>query len=199
MSPAIVDKEAKKEEILSAAAVVFAEKGFSNTKMEDISKRAEIGKGTLYEYFRSKDDLFFALYKNLMNSFHTRIYSCLSPEQTPTEALTAMISATLRAFDEWHDYGMLLLEFWNEHRRGKFLKLDFSDVYDKSRGILKNLIEEGVIKGEFAEIDPMVASSTIIAVLDGILLQRIFDPDLYSKMNVEKHILTVIFGGLKIR
>lgn len=199
MSPAIVDKEAKKEEILSAAAAVFAEKGFSNTKMEDISKRAEIGKGTLYEYFRSKDDLFFALYQNLLNSFHTRIYSSLSPEQTPTEALTAMISATLRAFDEWHDYGMLLLEFWNEHRRGKFLKLDFSDVYDKSRSILKNLIEEGIIKGEFAEVDPMVASSTIIAVLDGILLQRIFDPDLYSKMDVEKHILTVIFGGLKIR
>lgn len=199
MSPAIVDKEAKKEEILSAAAAVFAEKGFSNTKMEDISKRAEIGKGTLYEYFRSKDDLFFALYQNLLNSFHTRIYSSLSPEQTPTEALTAMISATLRAFDEWHDYGMLLLEFWNEHRRGKFLKLDFSDVYDKSRDILKNLIEEGIIKGEFAEVDPMVASSTIIAVLDGILLQRIFDPDLYSKMDVEKHILTVIFGGLKIR
>ena len=199
MSPAIVDKEAKKEEILSAAAAVFAEKGFSNTKMEDISKRAEIGKGTLYEYFRSKDDLFFALYQNLLNSFHTRIYSSLSPEQTPTEALTAMISATLRAFDEWHDYGMLLLEFWNEHRRGKFLKLDFSDVYDKSRGILKNLIEEGIKKGEFAEVDAMVASSTIIAVLDGILLQRIFDPDLYSKMDVEKHILTVIFGGLKIR
>lgn len=199
MSPAIVDKEAQKEEILSAAAAVFAEKGFSNTKMEDISKRAEIGKGTLYEYFRSKDDLFFALYQNLLNSFHTRIYSSLSPEQTPTEALTAMISATLRAFDEWHDYGMLLLEFWNEHRRGKFLNVNFSDIYDKSRGILKNLIEEGVIKGEFAEVDPMVASSTIIAVLDGILLQRIFEPDLYSKMDVEKHILTIIFGGLKIR
>ncbi|MCP4754546.1 MAG: helix-turn-helix transcriptional regulator [Proteobacteria bacterium] len=46
--PKIVDKAAKKGEILSSAIKVFAEKGVANTKMVDIARRAEIGKGTIY-------------------------------------------------------------------------------------------------------------------------------------------------------
>ena len=57
MSPKIVDKELKKMEILHAAIKVFASKGIPNTKMIDIAREAGIGKGTIYEYFRSKKEI----------------------------------------------------------------------------------------------------------------------------------------------
>jgi AcrR family transcriptional regulator len=196
VSPIIVDKEEKKKEIFSAAAAVFAENGFSGTRMEDVARRADMGKGTLYEYFKSKDDLFFALYQNLLEEFHRKIYSVLSPEQKPSESIAALLNETLKAFEEWEDFGILLLDFWNEHRRGRFLQVEFSKVYDKSRGLIRELIEEGITQGEFEPMDSWVMSSTIIAVLDGMLLQRVFDPELYSKVKVEKHLSGILFNGL---
>ncbi len=199
MTPIVVDREAKKEEIFTAAAAVFAEKGFSNTRMEDIARKANIGKGTLYEYFRSKDELFFALYDNLLNTFHQTIYAALTPDQTPSQSLAALVSATLRAFDEWQNYGILLLDFWNEHRRGKFLEVEFSEIYDKSRGIIRQLIEAGIENGELEPVDPSVAASIIIATLDGVMLQRVFDPGLYSKFDMGKELPAILFSGLKKR
>lgn len=51
-------KNQKREDILASARVLFRENGFHNTKMEDIAQRAGVGKGTLYEYFKNKQDIF---------------------------------------------------------------------------------------------------------------------------------------------
>ena len=55
--PRIIDKKEKKAKILEASIRVFAKKGLSNTKMADIAEAADVGKGTIYEYFRSKDEI----------------------------------------------------------------------------------------------------------------------------------------------
>ena len=53
----------KKEQIIEAAARVFARSGYSNAVVADIALQANIGKGTVYEYFKSKEDLFFAVFE----------------------------------------------------------------------------------------------------------------------------------------
>jgi AcrR family transcriptional regulator len=52
------EKNQKRRDILKSAMVLFRDKGFHNTKMEDIAAGAGVGKGTLYEYFESKQDIF---------------------------------------------------------------------------------------------------------------------------------------------
>jgi AcrR family transcriptional regulator len=56
-------KEARKAQIIAAAARVFANKGFTGTAIAEIAIEAGIGKGTIYEYFESKEDLFFAVFQ----------------------------------------------------------------------------------------------------------------------------------------
>ncbi|MEL6333450.1 MAG: helix-turn-helix domain-containing protein, partial [Cyanobacteria bacterium J06626_26] len=63
--PKIVDKAAKRQEILEAAIAVFLEKGYHGAKMADIAVAAGMGKGTLYEYFPTKE----ALPKEIFNLF----------------------------------------------------------------------------------------------------------------------------------
>ena len=53
--PKIVDKKKKREKILETAITVFAKRGIANTKITDIAEAAQVGKGTIYEYFHSKD------------------------------------------------------------------------------------------------------------------------------------------------
>jgi AcrR family transcriptional regulator len=199
MSALIVDKEAKKAEILAAAMTVFAEKGFGRTRMEDVAKQAGIGKGTVYEYFRSKDELFFALYQSILSTFHEKIFAGRSEQTSSLAALEQFIILSLSAFDEWHEFGIILLDFWTEHRRGTEVHLQFSTVYDMSRNAIAELIGNGIRNGEFAPIDPVAAASAIIAILDGIMLQRIFDPQLYQKLDIKSGLLGMVFDGLKPR
>ena len=61
MTPRIVDREAKRKQILGAAMTVFARKGINDFRMIEIAEAANMGKGTLYEYFPSKDELIIVL------------------------------------------------------------------------------------------------------------------------------------------
>ena len=197
MAPKIIQKEEKRAEILKAAMSAFARKGFSNTRMEDISKEANIGKGTLYEYFSSKEDLFFTLFEKVRDQFYETIYRDVRGEESALKALTSFITATLKAFKEWQDFGFVLLDVWSEHRRGKTVHLKFRDVYQYSRGQIANLIRQGMKSGEFRKVDPLIAASTIIAVLDGFLLQRIFDPETFQGKDAEKSVVDAVIHGLK--
>ncbi|MFN5308356.1 MAG: TetR/AcrR family transcriptional regulator, partial [Candidatus Kapaibacterium sp.] len=60
--PIIVDKEKKKKYLITIATDVFSKKGFHATKMSEIAEAAGVAKGTLYEYFSTKEDLFLAIY-----------------------------------------------------------------------------------------------------------------------------------------
>jgi AcrR family transcriptional regulator len=68
MAPIVVDKAKKKTDILNAAIEVFATKGVANAKMNDIAIAANIGKGTIYEYFSSKEDIFSTAFHVFLNA-----------------------------------------------------------------------------------------------------------------------------------
>ena len=57
----------KQRAILEAALQVFAEKGVAGTKIAEVAQRAGVGKGTIYEYYRSKEDLFFAVFEKYVD------------------------------------------------------------------------------------------------------------------------------------
>ena len=71
--PRSIDKQAKKQDIIKAAMKVFAQKGFANTKMADVAEMANIGKGTIYEYFKSKEEIFEFVFSHFMESMETSV------------------------------------------------------------------------------------------------------------------------------
>jgi len=95
MSPIIVDKKQKKEHILDAALGVFVNKGFSNVVINDIAKVAGIGKGTVYEYFKSKEDLFSELLIHLFARHKNYIPKQWENGTTPEKKLRNLLSSFL--------------------------------------------------------------------------------------------------------
>ena len=87
MSPLIVDKEEKKRKILQAASDIFVEKGFSNVVISDIAQAAGIGKGTVYEYFKSKEELFSELLAFLFEHHQQYTPQAWGKNATPEEKL----------------------------------------------------------------------------------------------------------------
>jgi len=77
------DKLRNKEAILEAAVHLFAQKGFAETKLEDVAALAEFGKGTLYNYFENKDDLLLSAFdyavENVLNFLYDQLASVWDP------------------------------------------------------------------------------------------------------------------------
>lgn len=196
MSPLVVDREKRRKQILDAAASVFSKKGFGSARMEDIAVKAGISKGLVYEYFKNKDELFFALYDHVSQQFYELIFRNIEKEKTVEAALKKMIQATFDALDEWEEFGHIFLDFWAEHRRARAMQVRFSELYSRDRARLAEFIEAGIRKGEFRKMDPIASAAIIIALLDGLMLQRIFDKRIVKKYDIDKHAEDMIFKGI---
>ena len=85
-------RAARQEEILDAARVVFAERGFKGTTIADVAEAAGIALGTIYLYFRSKEDIFAALSQRL----HNLIADCFAPGEGREPTLDATVRLRVR-------------------------------------------------------------------------------------------------------
>lgn len=90
----------KEETILNAAFEVFRKNGFTNASMKDIATKAGLGKGTLYEYFQNKEDLFVKVFKAETNNFFNEVNSRISDKLSLREILNEIIKYTQETLEE---------------------------------------------------------------------------------------------------
>ncbi|MDY6822630.1 MAG: TetR/AcrR family transcriptional regulator [Thermodesulfobacteriota bacterium] len=195
-------KTARRDLIVQAAATVFAEKGFSSTLMADIARSADIGKGTIYEYFRSKDDLFLAVFDYFVQKINQAGVNVttlgLGSAADRLNALSRSIAAWII---EHHDIYTLSLEFWaasvtgSEEMRAR-LKGAFRDNYRKFRDLCAAIIEDGIRRGEFRnDIEPAAVASAIVGSWDGLGLQSWFEDDFDIEKTIS-HYTDMLLRGL---
>src|SRR5213594_4413639 len=90
--------------ILEAARKVFADKGFSDATVDDIANAAGVAKGTVYLYYKSKREVYFAALKFGIEQMYTALGAQLNRVSTPEEKLRALIGVKLAYFDENRDF-----------------------------------------------------------------------------------------------
>jgi AcrR family transcriptional regulator len=89
---------ARVERIIATAADLFGEFGYNEVRMEDIATRAGVAKGTLYLYFKDKDDLFLALILQRMTHLFEQVQTLTSEASTPEEKLFIMVREAIDYF-----------------------------------------------------------------------------------------------------
>ena len=174
--PIIVDKKEKRERILEAAVKVFSKKGRSGTKISDIADAAGIGKGTIYEYFQSKDEVFAASFYHFMEKFEDVISRRLFRIQDPLEKLRVYFAAWTEILEgDYLDYLEIVLDFWAEGvRKGEdSWKIDLNRFYAENIAVLDSLLSDCVAKGEIKPVNTKLIASTMLGALDGMLIQWI--------------------------
>jgi AcrR family transcriptional regulator len=203
MSPRIVNKEEKKQEILKAAMRVFASNGVAKTKMTDIAMAAGIGKGTIYEYFRSKEDIFAEAYNHIFLDTENRIAEVLESPIQPEEKLRMLMKISIEELlvKDDGEFAGIMMSFWSEGVRNKNERImeiiDLKRIYSEYRIMIAGILEEGIKKGQFREMDTHITASVIIGALDGILLQYIMDRNVFSPEKAIVALLDSFLKGLK--
>lgn len=192
-------KQEKRLRIISAAAEVFSEKGYGGTIMADIAARAQVGKGTLYEYFDSKEALFFGVFQWFMDNSMLTARVQMQDLALPVDLrMQAMVRAITRMFVEGADLYPLMLEFWaaaslpETHLR---LRSMMKHTYDQFRRWLIGLLHEGEAAGRFqGGLNHHSLASGLIGALDGIFLQCWLDPSLEAERLTEDFFQTFLNG-----
>ena len=178
MTPPPIDKDEKKIKILKAAMDVFAEKGFHTARMADVAKVAKIGKGTIYEYFRSKEDLFMELFTFVMRGPIDYQFQERNPTTKPVEKLAELIASSLKAYSKMEKFYYVLINFRAEHRERQtqtIYRSQFATLYKEFRKEVGATIEEGIRDGTFKKVHTDHLASTMIAVMEGLMSQWVFD------------------------
>lgn len=168
--PATVDKRLKRAEILHHAADAFSRSGFHNTKMQDIATLADIGKGTIYEYFRTKEELFLAIYDAWMSSYESIVQERVNSADDAIGRVDAIRDSAVEFYLSRAEQAPLLLEFWAHALRSKSEL--FRERVHRNRTFLRDLgvqiTNELVKAGWFTKVDAPSFTMLEAGISDGI-------------------------------
>ena len=192
----------RRREILAAAEKVFSAWGYAATKMDDVAAAAGLSKGSPYNYFRSKRDLFTQLFNEAFAADEADVDCIVAVGVSAAERLNRILDMWGRRLEYFIHMGGLMLEFWAAARRDESGELAgvLEELYRRWRGRIAAVVADGVSAGEFStDVEPMVAASMIAAVTDGIIVQSIMG----MGVNVDEAFLAAlkrnILGGLTAR
>jgi len=176
MPKSAVNQSARRADILQAALLVFDRHGFSATTMDQIAGQAGISKGSIYNYFSSKERLFAQLFADFVQTAEAGGLELLSKPVSASQRLERVLEYWFQQLDMIKRFGRLVLEFWATAARqpmGAFNE-QYRVLYNRRINILGQVLSEGVRRGEFrADFELPVAASMILGILDGVTLQSI--------------------------
>jgi len=199
--PIIVDKNKKRREILDAAMRVFAREGYHRAKMEAVADEAGIGKGTVYEYFKSKTDLFLALHDHMRAELDNFYMIELAKVTEPVVMLERFIDVAFQTFRLWEPFFLVFFDFWAEGGRGEqqdLLQTRLRDAYAESRNDIAAIIAAGVKDGSFRCDDPLLTAANILASLDGLVLQWLCDRNAFDLDAMCKNLTRTTLRSLRL-
>ncbi len=147
-----LEKLQRKREILNAAKACFLEKGYQNTTLDEIAQRAEFGKGTIYNYFESKEELLLGLIEQFMkDGVVIAEEAILHFPGTAREKLTNYVKTVLKMGTEHEHFHMVISEIHSLRTQGfedrmKSIGKLFEDIWKVPARLLQEEIDAGRIK-----------------------------------------------------
>ncbi|OZG71079.1 hypothetical protein BTA51_22110 [Hahella sp. CCB-MM4] len=202
MAPKIVDKDARRLEITRAAAEVFSLKGFQGASVDDIAEAAGVSKGSLYGYFKSKEEIFYATFQAYQAELVQECMQAMESEGTASDKLTAFLMVTVTSLHDHIEMFPLTLELWAAASSGPARERFGSvmeSLYREFRGITAGLIELGKAIGEFREdVEPEAVAAWLVGGLDGLMLQYWFDQTLDVR-HLTENFLEMVLRGIATR
>jgi AcrR family transcriptional regulator len=166
-------KDARPAEIIASALAAFSEHGYAATRIEDIATRAGVTKGTVYLYFKSKEDLFGAVIQNTLA--HTIVVGeemLENYEGTTAELMREMAALVWKTFDDTGAGAIPKLVMAESKKFPEVARLYYHTVVEPSRALHRRIIERGISRGEFRAVDPDEYKSLLLAPAIFLLLWR---------------------------
>jgi AcrR family transcriptional regulator len=190
---------ARREEILSAAEKVFAAKGFFPTTMSDIAREAEFGTGTLYNYFKSKEDLYFTLIDEKGEEINRLVKAELSQKTSARERIKKVLGLQFEFFERNRDFFRIYI---SERNRFEWTVKDdlgkgIHDKMIKYIDILAGVMKQGIKGGEFRPLNPRDLAHALVGIVNSFVFEWLISREHYPLMSKLDTALEIFLGGVQ--
>ncbi len=189
------DRADKRDLILRAAIDTFAARGFFNAQVADVARSAGVAAGTVYLYFRGKDDLLISIFERTMKEAIAEGRESVRGAAEPVERLRAIARLHL---DRMGRNRSLAVVFQVELRQStKFMERFSATHLREYLGIIRDVIADGQAKGAFRrDVNPTLAAKLFFGALDEMATNWILSRRKYSLVSEADAIVELFVGGL---
>jgi AcrR family transcriptional regulator len=168
------EREMRRQQIMVAAKRVFTQKGYEKSTVEDIAREAELSPGTLYLYFKSKDELYASLCLRVLRFINVKVDHVISEKTTDYEAKQLGL---LNAMKDVYAFDPLILNNMFHLQSSDTLKTLSPDLLEEinelSRKALQSMagmFKQGVKAGRIIDHNPLALADILWALFSGIVL-----------------------------
>ncbi|MDP6967225.1 MAG: TetR/AcrR family transcriptional regulator, partial [Candidatus Marinimicrobia bacterium] len=137
----------RKIQILDAALDVIVQKGYSDCRMDDIVAKANLSKGAIYWYYKSKKDIFLSLVNHWVNRWGVTLNHIVEEDLSASDQLKALFDFFLNAYNDNPTVFKAELEFWALSSRDEDFRKKTHKVYQEFLELIEGIIQRGVDSG----------------------------------------------------
>jgi TetR/AcrR family fatty acid metabolism transcriptional regulator len=185
----------KSETILRAAAKVFARSGYFNAKVADVAREAGVADGTVYLYFKNKDDLLTSIFDWAMGEFIARARAVMAGIESPREKLRRFAELHFSLLEQERDIAIV---FQIELRQSTKFMEQFSTTHLATYlQMLRGIIEEGQKAELFRQqLNPTIAAKLLFGALDEMATNWVLSHRKHSLTAMVEPVLDIFFNGV---
>jgi TetR/AcrR family fatty acid metabolism transcriptional regulator len=181
--------------ILKAAENIFAYKGFHETRISDIAKKAHVSESTIYEYFSTKEELLFSIPAEKIRGHLKKNRDILQYVRGAANRLRTVIYRHLSLYANDEDYAKVVVLILKGNRN--FLKTDAYKVVQESARITTQILEEGIESGEFnPDLNPYLVRAMIWGTIEHLIIRKSLLGKPKDLMALSEDITNTILKGI---
>jgi AcrR family transcriptional regulator len=191
--------EIRRNQILDAATKVFVRLGFQHARMDDIVEESGLSKGTLYWYFKSKEDIINAILRRLFTGELENLESLLEAEGTASDRLMQLTYNRVNGLKRMSSLVPIIFEFYAVAVHQQSVQQFIGEYFKHFRTLLEVLIQQGIDRCEFRPVNATKAAISFASLYEGLTIHWLMDPQTVQWDILSENSVPMLLDGLKVR
>jgi len=186
----------RKAQILDAALAVIVQKGYENSRMDDIVASSKMSKGAIYWYYKSKKEIYLSLVNHWVHNYSAVLNHIVDTDRSASDQLRSLFQYFTVQYEKDPVVFKALLEFWSMAGRDPEFNDKLQKVYSEFVNLISTIIQQGMDNGEFKNLDVDITAMSIMVNIEGIMWFTLFKLKNTSAREYIKTISDFILSGL---
>ena len=186
----------KFKQIIDAAVVVIAENGYHQAQVSKIAKQAGVADGTIYLYFKNKEDILISVFQEKMGLFVDNLQTIIKDGTNSSDKLLKMVENHFRVLAT--DHHLAIVTQLELRQSNKEIRLKINEVLKEYLMLLDDILIEGIENGEFSEeLDIRLARHMVFGTIDETITTWVMNEQKYDLMKLVPKVHKLLLGGMK--
>ena len=186
----------RKAQILDAALAVIVQKGYENSRMDDIVASSKMSKGAIYWYYKSKKEVYLSLVNHWVHNYSAVLNHIVDTDRSASDQLRSLFQYFIVQYEKDPVVFKALLEFWSMAGRDPEFNDKLQKVYSEFVNLISTIIQQGMDNGEFKNLDVDITAMSIMVNIEGIMWFTLFKLKNTSAREYIQTISDFILSGL---